>query len=350
MSTRDGNARPLEVWLDGRFVRVDEAKVSAFDAGFQHAVGLFETLTARNGSVFRPQAHVSRLERSARELLLLESLRVDALVDAIDQTVSRNQLQSARVRLTVTGGALNLRVDQPGRTDPTILIHAQPPTSTPPKLREEGIRVSVADDRLSPLDASGGAKTLNYWMRLLALQKAGAVGASESLWFTVSNHLVGGSTSNALLYRNGVLLSPFARGEEPEGALASPVRPGVTREAVLELARQRGISVECRPLDITDVLEADELMLTNSGWGVLPVVAVEQATIGAGTPGELTRLLHDDLEKLIEQETAFGIDPTNPDAVSPEGSDSRPLIGVDVPRSRARSGAWSPLIWPDSEA
>jgi branched-subunit amino acid aminotransferase/4-amino-4-deoxychorismate lyase len=318
VNTPDGNARSLEVWLNGQFVRVDEAKVSAFDAGFQHSVGLFETLTARNGTVFRPRAHVSRLERSARELLLLESLRADALVEAIGLTVSHNQLQSARVRLTVTGGSLNLRVDQPGHADPTILIHAQPPTSTPSQLREQGIRVAVADDRLSPLDASGGVKTLNYWMRLLALQKAGAVGASESLWFTVSNHLAGGSTSNALLFSKGVLLTPFARGEEPEGALASPVRPGVTREVVLELARQRGISVECRPLDITDVLEADELMLTNSGWGVLPVVAVEQATIGSGSPGELTQILHEDLEKLIEQETSYGLDPSDPDGASSE--------------------------------
>ena len=184
MIDSSGNARPLEVWLDGSFVPVQEAKVSAFDAGFQHSVGLFETLLARNGTVFRSHAHVSRLERSARELLLVESLRIDALVEAIAQTVTHNQLDSARVRLTVTGGALNLRMEQPGRSDPTILIHAQPATPTPPELRANGIRVCVADDRLSPLDASGGAKTLDYWMRLLALQKAGAVGASESLWFT----------------------------------------------------------------------------------------------------------------------------------------------------------------------
>ena len=75
-------ARPLEAWLDGSFVRVDEARVSAFDAGFQHAVGLFETMLARNGSVFRVHAHVSRLERSARKLLMVESLQVDAVAEA----------------------------------------------------------------------------------------------------------------------------------------------------------------------------------------------------------------------------------------------------------------------------
>ena len=310
--------RDLEVWLDGTFVPVQEAKVSAFDSGFQHSVGLFETLVARNGKVFRPHAHVSRLERTARELLLVESLRIDALIEAIGQTVTHNELDSARVRLTVTGGALNLRVEQPGRSDPTILIHAQPATPTPTQLRTEGIRVCVADDRLSPLDASGGAKTLNYWMRLLALQKAGAVGASESLWFTVSNHLAGGSTSNALLFKDGTLYSPFAHGEEPSGAIPSPVRPGVTREALFELARQRGIPVECRTLDINDVLEADEFMLTNSGWGVLPVVAVEQATIGSGRPGELAGTLQQELEQLIEQETTYGIDPSDQDTSIPE--------------------------------
>ena len=311
-------ARPLEAWLDGSFVKVDEARVSAFDAGFQHAVGLFETMLARNGSVFRVHAHVSRLERSARRLLMVESLQVDAVAEAVQQTVTHNRLDSARVRLTVTGGALNLRVEQPGRSDPTILIHAQPSTPTPERLHEEGIRVVVADDRLSPLDAGGGEKTIDYWMRLLSLQKAGAVGASECLWFTVSNHLAGGSTSNVLLVRDGRLLSPFARGEEPEGALPSPVRPGVTREVLFELARSHGLSVELRPLDIEDVLEADEVMLCNSGWGVLPVVSVEQATIGSGTPGPTCRMLREELDAIIEQETRYDLGPRDAAASTPD--------------------------------
>jgi branched-chain amino acid aminotransferase len=305
----DSTPRTLEVWLDGQFVPVDEAKVSAFDAGFQHAVGLFETMTARHGRAFRATAHMERLLDSARSLLLLESLRLESLVEAIHATVARNELEDARVRLTLTGGPLNLRVEAPGRTDPTILIHAQPPTHTPDSLRDEGIRVVVSDDRLSHLDASSGCKTTNYWMRLLALQKAGAKGASEALWFTVSNHLAGGSTSNVLVVRDGRLLSPFARGEEPEGAIASPVRPGVTRAAIFELAREQGMEVEVRPLDIDDVLAAEELMLVNSGWGILPVVAVEKAVVGDGRPGPIARTLHKALEELIERETSYGIDP-----------------------------------------
>ena len=146
-------------------------------------------------------------------------------------------------------------------------------------------------------------------MRLLSLQKAGAVGASECLWFTVSNHLAGGSTSNVLLVRDGRLLSPFARGEEPEGALPSPVRPGVTREVLIELARSHGLPVELRPLDIEDVLGADEVMLCNSGWGVLPVVSVEQATIGSGSPGPTCRMLREELDAIIEQETRYDLGP-----------------------------------------
>ena len=305
----DSTSRPLEVWLDGQFVSLDEARVSAFDAGFQHGIGLFETMTARNGRVFRPTAHMERMIESARSLLLLESLRIDSLVEAIQATVSRNELPDARVRLTLTGGPLNLRLESPGRTDPTILIHAQPPTVTPEVLRNEGIRVVVSDDRLSHLDASSGCKTLSYWMRLLALQKAGAKGASEALWFTVSNHLAGGSTSNVLLVRDGRLLSPFARGEEAEGAIASPVRPGVTRAAIFEMAREQGLGIEVRSLDIEDVLAAEELMLVNSGWGILPVVAVEKAVVGDGRPGAITLGLRDALERLIDRETSFGIDP-----------------------------------------
>ncbi len=295
------------VFLNGRFVDADEARVSAFDAGFQHGVGLFETMSARvvDGAVlvFRLEEHVERLIGSAQELGLSALLKAPALAEAVVKTVSESGLARARVRLTVTGGDLNLlakaREGGAKAGDPTVLIVAQPATEYPPEMFERGVMVSIADLKLNPLDAMAGHKTLNYWGRLRELQVAAAKKAGEALVFAVTNHLAGGCVSNAFLVKGGELVTPIARGEETERrsdavtqskgvAIPSPVLPGVTRGWVLEWAARRRIGVTRRMVTIEDVLGADEVFLTNSSWGVLPVVAVEKKEIGDGEVGDLT--------------------------------------------------------------
>ncbi|MHC4107409.1 MAG: aminotransferase class IV [Planctomycetota bacterium] len=215
------------VWLNGKYVEGDAATISVFDAGLLHGVGLFETMAARNGRVFRVEAHVQRLIDSARELLLTASLRAEPLAQAVQQSVERSSLEAARVRLTVTGGTPGLpHRQEPRKIDPTILIVVQPPTDYPEAFFTSGVTVVVADGRANPFDPMAGHKTLNYWHRIQALQKAAARKTGEALWFTVSNHLAGGSVSNAFLVEDGALVTPIARGEEAAGAIRSPVLPG----------------------------------------------------------------------------------------------------------------------------
>lgn len=295
----------MQVWLDGLFVEQESAQVSIFDAGFQHGVGLFETLAACNGRIVRPFSHMHRLAGSAKSLMLTEQLHIEPLVEAIQLTVAKNQLTQARVRLTLTGGNLNYLRSQDRRSaDPTILIVAQPPQQYPDAFFDQGVVVSIADGRSNPLDPTAGHKTLNYWPRIAALQVAAARGAAEALWFSVSNHLAGGSVSNVFLYKDGGLLTPIARGEEAQGGLPAPVLPGITREIVIEVAEDAGIPVEKRQLDIEDLLSAEEVFLTNSSWGVLPVIAVEKEKIGEGGIGAVTHQLRQRWLALIEQETA----------------------------------------------
>ncbi len=294
-----------QVWLNGRFVPLDDAKVSAFDAGLQHGVGLFETMLARGGRILHVDRHLKRLDESARALRLTESLHLDPLREAIELTLVRNELQDARIRLTLTGGDLNLLHREAGeRRDaahPTILIHAQPPTNYPAEMFTKGVLATIADARLNPLDPFAGHKTLNYWPRLSALREAARQGAGETIWFTVSNHLAGGSVSNVFVVKDGAMLTPIARGEDDVAApstkgsggapLPSPVLPGITRGWILDEADALGMTLLRRMLDINDLLGADEVFLTNSSWGVLPVVQVERAKIGTGEVGEITKQL-----------------------------------------------------------
>lgn len=288
----------MVIWLNGSFVEEAQARVSALDAGLQHGVGLFETMQARGGRVFRLSDHLERLAESARELGLADPLRTEPLAEAVEQVVQRWGRPDARLRLTVTAGTVNmLREAREGsggvRLEPTLMIVASPPTPFPEEMFDRGVAVTVANDRLNPLDRFAGHKTLWYWPRLAALRDAAQAGAAEALWFDVSNRLACGCTCNAFLVKGDALCTPIARGEEPKGGLRSPVLPGVARRTVIGLAAECGLRVERCSLTIDDLLGADEAFLTNASWGVMPVVRVERSAVGEGVPGPATRRLRE---------------------------------------------------------
>lgn len=292
------------IWLNGRVLEEAEARVSALDAGLQHGVGLFETMQARNGRVFRLADHLERLAGSAAELGLADPLRVEPLAEAVGEMMTRWGQPQARLRLTVTAGTVNmLRQAREGagvRVEPTVLLVITPPTPFPEEMFERGVSVLVADDRLSPLDRFGGHKTLWYWPRMAALRDAAQAGAAEAVWFDVSNRLCCGCTSNVFLVKGDRLLTPIARGEEPRGGLRSPVLPGVARRTLLGLAAECGLRPERASLSIDEVLGADEMFLTNVSWGVLPVVRLERGTIGSGEVGPATGRLRAAWQRAVE--------------------------------------------------
>ncbi|MCC6229440.1 MAG: aminotransferase class IV family protein [Phycisphaerales bacterium] len=316
------------VFLNGRFCAADGAMVSAFDAGFQHGVGLFETILASvsGGEARVPFLgdHLDRLVESARALGLSETLRRDPLGDAVVETAERAAREMnagngngggggggetrLRVRLTITGGDLNMlgrarstgdggESGGGGAHNPTLLIHAQRATEYPEAMFERGVLVTLAEMRVNPFNPLEGHKTLSYWARLRELQAAAAKRAGEALVFTITNHLAGGCVSNAMIVKDGVIHTPIARGEEEQEAtrtggngvpIPSPVLPGVTRKVVTRLAGEVGLEVRRRMITIHEILSADEVFLTNSSWGVLPVTRVESQAIGSGEVGGVT--------------------------------------------------------------
>jgi len=306
-------AKPV-VWLNGDLVERDAARVSVFDAGLQHGVGLFETMLAVNGAVFRLDAHMARMAESARALGLSDKLRGRALGEAIKACAAEAGFARARIRATVTGGDLNMLADRfkdgagGGTNDPTVLIDVQPATAYPDEMFERGVGVVIADWRVNPLDLFEGHKTLRYWPRLRELQVAAGKQAAEAITLQVSNHLAGGCVSNLFLVKKGALVTPIARGEEDElGAqLPSPVLPGITRSVVLEWAAAEKILTLKKMCAVGDLLDADEAFLTNSSWGVLPVVGVEAEPIGAGKPGPVTLAARAHWLEATGRETALG--------------------------------------------
>jgi branched-subunit amino acid aminotransferase/4-amino-4-deoxychorismate lyase len=266
--------------------------------------------------------HLERLRESARVLGLASHVNTSAMGDAVLRAVEESGLGRARVRVTFTGGDLNMlsrawnkatraNEDEGAQgktdsgTDPTLLIVVQEATRYPEEMYERGVAVTIADMRANPLDPLAAHKTLNYWGRLRELQIAGSKGAAEALVLQVTNHLAGGCVSNCLLVKGDRIVTPIAREEEEQGTMPSPVLPGVVRSWALEWAGDRGLGVERRMVAINDVLEADEVLLTNSSWGVLPVVKIEREAVGDGVVGKIGKDLRRAWEEMIADESGM---------------------------------------------
>ena len=299
----------MKVWVNGSFVEEGDANVSVFDAGFQHGVGLFETMCAKNGRIFRAEQHMERLARSASMLRLTERVEINPLVEALQLTINENEQNSARVRMTITGGDLNMlqKTGNSGIGDPTIVIQTQPPTEYPLEFYENGVMASLASGRINPYELGAGHKTLNYWSKLLNLQLAAIQQCGEALWLTPSAHVTGGCVSNVFVVRNGTLFTPAACGEEEENEEPSAALPGITRQSIIELADDLGIGTSRATMSLDDVLGGDEVFLTNSSWGVLPIIGVrvpeQDQNVADGCVGELTKQLHLSYQKLVDRET-----------------------------------------------
>lgn len=279
------------VYLNGEFVPEAQAQVSVFDGGWLHGAGLFETMRAENGRVFRLESHIERLRQSAAKLLRpLEREHLPSRVDVLD-LLERNALKQARVRLTVTAG--NMLVASEGEPALTVCLSAAPLAAPPAAVYQQGVAVALCDHRLSPSDPLAGHKSTSYLLRLLGLRAARQANCLEALWFTTRNHLAEGCLSNVFVVRDGVLRTP---------ALDTPVLPGVARAAILPLAEGCGIRVEEGVLSVDDLLDADEVFLTNVIMQVVPVVRVERKDIATGSVGRVTQTIMESFRELVHRE------------------------------------------------
>lgn len=281
---------PSKVFLNDELIDIEKAGVSVTDSGLLYGAGLFETMRSRNGLVFRLQDHLDRLFLSAAALSIAPSHDKQQIGRAIDQVLEANQLKDARLRLTLTNGPLAESEDQ---RKATLLITATEFHPYPADYYKTGVLVVLCPFRQNTTDPTCGHKTTSYYPRLLALNVAHQRRAAEALWFTTDNRLAEGCVSNVFLVKESVLYTP---------PVQTPVLPGIARKAVLQLAGQKSVEAVEKDLSISDLLEADEVFLTNVVMEVLPVVHVEKHAVGGGTIGPVTQRLRDAFVQTIEQE------------------------------------------------
>lgn len=282
------------IHLNGRLVPEGEAVVSVFDRGFLFGDGVFESMRAYHGRVFRLPRHLDRLARSAA-IIGMEGLPAAASLEAaVVELLRSNRLEDARLRLTLTRGA-----GRPGdyvgaEGPPTLVISAAPFAGLAAAVVDSGVAVTVAARRAIPAECLDPAiKTTSRIASVLARREASRKGAFETLLLDAGGHLTEGTSSNLFVVAGQDLLTPAA----PGGAL-----PGVTRAAVLEVAAEAGLALRETDLPSTLLETSDEIFLTNTSWQVLPVVQVDGRRVGSGRPGPVTLDLLARYRELVRRE------------------------------------------------
>ncbi len=283
------------MYAAGEYLPMGEARVSAVDAGLLLGAGLFETLRTYGGRPFRLGAHLARLRESGEALRILVAETDEQIAAVLDRLVAENGAGEARARLTATRGPVPEGGETDGAGPPaTLLVTAGPIRAYPEALYRGGATVIVSEIHANETDPRTYHKTTNYLSNLLALREARRGRAAEALRFNSRNHLAEGAVSNVFVVTGGRLLTPPVE----DGLL-----PGITRAAVLEVADDLAIPAEQRSLTVHDLLDADEVFLTNSIMEVMPVARVEARAIGSGEPGPVTRRLAEAYRALVERET-----------------------------------------------
>jgi len=276
------------VYLNGSLIPRSQAGISVLDYGFLYGFGLFETMRAYEGQVFRLDSHLNRLARSAKILGL--PIGVTDLEDAVMATIQANQLGDARIRITVSIGEGSMVPDPSTCKQPTVLILAGDYHPYLEQIYQKGFRAVISSIRRNSGSPLSRLKSANYLENMLAKQEARAAGVDEALCLNEKGLLAEASMSNIFLVDDGVLRTP---GEE------SGILPGVTRGVVLESASRLGISTLEHDVRLDEIAEAQESFLTNSLIEIMPLTEIAGRHVGSGRPGPVTRRLMADYKELV---------------------------------------------------
>ncbi|HQL60364.1 MAG TPA: branched-chain-amino-acid transaminase [Methanoculleus sp.] len=270
------------IYLDGRFVPEEEARVSVFDHGLLYGDGVFEGIRAYNGKIFRLDEHLARLYDSAKAIDLAIPLTKAEMTEVIKETLRQNSLRDAYIRPIVTRGKGDLGLDPLKCAKPTVIVIAVTWGAMYGDLYEKGLRaICVSVRRTPPESMPPNVKSLNYLNNILAKIEANHRGVDEAIFFDTKGHVSEGSGDNIFVVKDGVIITP---------PTLNNLR-GITRMVVLEIAAKMGITVLERDLGYFDLYTADEVFVTGTAAEVAPIREIDGRVIGNGKPGPITRQL-----------------------------------------------------------
>lgn len=272
--------------VNGRITGADHAVVSVFDHGFLYGEGVYETLRTYGGRFFQYPRHAARLRRSAQMIALDLPFTDEALEAEMRRTTDAAQLPGeAYIRVLVTRGVGELTYDPKATPTPTLVVIVKPQVDPPPETYSRGVRVVIVDViRNHPGSVNPMIKSNNLMNSALAMQEALRRGAFEGIMRNYRGELTECTTANLFIVRDGAALTP---------PIDAGLLPGITREFIFEIGAQIGVDVREAVLHDEDLFAADEAFLTSTTREAVPIVQVDDRTIGTGAPGPVTLRLLD---------------------------------------------------------
>jgi len=273
----------MEVYIDGKFYLKENAKISVFDHGLLYGDGLFEGIRVYDNCIFKLDAHLERIEYSAKALALDLPWSREELSAAHVEACRRNGVANGYIRTVITRGAGDLGLSPRNCSKPSLIIIADKIKLYPPEVYTNGIKlITVPTRRLSVAALPPMVKSLNYLNNILAKIEALNCGFDECLLLNDQGNVAECSGDNIFIVHKGKLITPTE---------SSSLLMGITRAATIEAAHELGIPVVETTLTRYDIWNADEAFLTGSAAEVIPVVELDGRKIGAGKCGEITAKL-----------------------------------------------------------
>lgn len=278
-------------YVNGRYRPHDLATVHIEDRGYQFADGVYEVCEVKNGSLIDTTRHLERLERSLSELEIPTPMGRRALVAVMREVVRRNRVANGMVYLQVTRGVAPREHTYPKPGTPSALVitaRAADPRKAA-KTAEDGVSViSVPDNRWERVDI----KSVSLLPNVMAKEKAKREGAKEAWFVDAEGYVTEGSSTNAwIVTTDGALVTrPAEHG----------ILKGITRAAILDLARRDNLTVEERPFTLEEAYSAREAFITAATTLVMPVVRIDGRSIGNGRPGSIATGLRERFHEIVE--------------------------------------------------
>ena len=283
--------KELLVYIDGKYYPKSQAKISVYDHGLLYGDGVFEGIRAYNGVVFKLREHIDRLYRSARVIMLEIPLTKEEMINAVLETLRKNNLHDAYIRLIVTRGVGDLGLDPRKCPKPTVIIITDIIKLHSKEAKERGIRALIVWVKRDPVDAtSHEVKSLNYMNSILGKIEANVAGFDEAICLDKNGHISEGIAENIFIVKNGKIITP----PTSTGALV-----GITRDVIMKLAEKLGYKAVEANITPTDLFTADEAFFTGTAAEVVPIVEVNKRKIGDGKPGPITKRLMQEFEKIV---------------------------------------------------
>ncbi|MCF8012089.1 MAG: branched-chain-amino-acid transaminase [Clostridiales bacterium] len=270
----------LTIYLDGDFVPQEKAVISVFDHGLLYGDGVFEGIRAYNNRVFRLEEHIERFYESAKTIMMDLPMSQEEMADVVLETCRRNNLQDAYIRLVATRGVGDLGLDPHKCGKPTIFCIAASIQLYNEELYTKGLELVTVPTRRNLAEATNPRiKSLNYLNNIFGKIEAHLAGVAEAIMINQEGYVAEATGDNLFIVKKGKLITP---------PIHAGILEGVTRNCVMELAVEKGITVEEKLFTRHDIFNADECFLTGTAAECIPVIKVDGRVIGSGKPGDIT--------------------------------------------------------------